>query len=248
MIPTLSVKSNVARLARDLRIEREDLPKRVASALTWTAIAVRDKLKDEMRRVFDRPTPFTLRSFYVKSARANDLTARVWLKEPSLLRPEHYLEPQIFGGARPLKPFERRLRAIGVLTPGWYAVPGQAARLDRFGNMNRGQLVQILSQLKAIGLEGQGYDAQPTSSARSLRNLKRAGQVFVGRPGNRRLPPGVYKRTPGGVQPLLIFVKGVRYQERLDFFGVSERIARREFPLQLAKAAAQAAARKSLNQ
>ena len=247
MLPTLSVKSNVAGLAARIGVEAKDIPKRTATALTWTAKEVRDGLRAEMKRVFERPNPYTLSSLYLKPATARDLTALVWFKDKHILSKQHYLEPQIFGGARVLKPFEERLRRIGLLTPGWYAVPGRAARFDAYGNMSRGQLVQILSQLRAIGLAGQGSDAQPTNSPRSRRNLKRAGQYFVGRPGNGRLPPGVYLRRKDTVLPVLIFVKGVLYQKRFDFYGVAERISQREFPLQFAKAAAQAAARKALN-
>lgn len=245
MIPTLSVKSNVGQLARRIGVERQDIPKRTATALTRTASEVRKGLQDEMRRVFDRPTRFTLNSLFLKGARANDLTAVVWLKQRNSLGGPHYLEPQIFGGKRPLKPFERRLRAIVVLLPGWYVVPGERAKLDSSGNMSRGQLVQILSQLRAIGLAGQGSDAQPTGSKRSRRNVKRAGVFFAGRP-NKASPLGVWQRVGNGARPVLIFVRGVRYQSRFKFYEVSERISRRQFPLQFERAARESAARKSL--
>jgi hypothetical protein len=247
MIPTLSVKSNIAQLARDLRIEREDLPKRVATALTRTAIEVRKGLRDEMQRVFDRPTPYTLNSFFVKPATAADLTAIVWLKERNVLGGPHYLEPQIFGGARTLKPFEQRLQRIGALPAGMFVVPGEGAKLDRYGNMNRGQLVQILSQLRAF--TEAGYDAHPTKSRRSQRNVAKAGRFFVGRPGGGRLPLGVWQRIGKGahnLKPVLIFVRGPRYSARFKFYEVSERIAKREFPLQFERAAREAAMRRAL--
>lgn len=251
ILPSFSVKSNVAQLAQSLRIEREDLPKRVATALTWTALEVRKSLREEMQRVFDRPTPFTLNAFFVKPATMADLTAVVWLKNRTVedwmnVKP-HYLEPQVFGGARPLKPFEARLQRAGILPAGMFAVPGEGARLDQYGNMSRGQIVQILSQLRTF--TESGFDAHPTGSARSRRNVAKAGQFFVGRPGGGKLPLGVWQRAGRGarqLKPVLIFVRAPRYSERLKFYELAERTAQREFPIQFERAAREAAARRTL--
>ena len=244
MLPVLRVKSNVRDLALRLGVEARDIPKRTATALTRTALEVRKDLRAEMLRVFDRPTPFTLNSLFVKPATMQDLSAVVWLKERSLFGGQHYLEPQIFGGARPIKPFEERLRRIGALPDGMFAVPGEGARLDRYGNMSRGQLVQILSQLRAF--TEAGFDAHPTASRRSKRNIRKAGTFFVGRPGGGKLPLGIWQRIAGQLKPVLIFVRGPRYQGRFKFYEVAERVARREFPLQFERAAAEAAARRAL--
>jgi hypothetical protein len=263
MFPTLSVKSNVAELARNLQLERQDIPKRTATALTRTALEIRKGLKSEMERVFDRPTRHALNAFFVQPATASAaggsgfvsaagsggnrvqaqyLKAVVWLKAQSVLSDYHYLEPQIYGGARRLKPFEERLRRAGLLPEGMAVVPGERAQLDRYGNVSRGQLVRILSQLRTF-TEG-GYDAHPTRSKRSRRNRRRAGEYFVGRPGNGAGPLGVWQRVGKGARPVLIFVRQPHYSARLKFFDVAERIAAREFPIQFARAAAEAAARR----
>ncbi len=244
MLPVLSVKSNVAQLAKSLQIERADIPKRVATALTRTAVEVRKGLQAEMRRVFDRPTRFTLNSLFVKGANARDLTAVVWLKRRDVFGGPHYLEPQIFGGTRPLKPFEKRLQRAGLLPPGMYAVPGEGARLDSYGNMSRGQIVQILSQLRTF--TEAGFDPHPTASRRSKHNMAKAGRFFVGRPGGGKLPPGVWQRLPSKIVPVLIFVRAPRYAQRFRFYEVAERIGRQQFPLQFERAAREAAARRAL--
>lgn len=244
MVPRLSVKSNVAQLARNLGVEREALPRRIATALTRTAQEVRKGLQAEMPRVFDRPTKFTLNAFFMRGANARDLTAVVWLKGTDVFGSPHYLEPQIFGGGRPLKPFEKRLQRARILPVGMYAVPGEGARLDSYGNMSRGQLVQILSQLRTF--TESGFDAHPTQSRRSRRNVKRAGQIFAGRPGGGRAPLGVWQKTGKGLKPLLIFVRAPTYRPRLDFYGISERIGRMQFPMQFERAAREAAARRAL--
>lgn len=45
--------------------------------------------------------------------------------------------------------------------------------------------------------------------------------------------PGVYLRKQGGkggLKPVLVFVRAVRYRRRLDWFGIAERTIRAELP------------------
>ena len=244
MIPRLSVKSNVRQLAASLGIERQDLPKRIATALTRTAVEARKELREEMKRVFDRPKPFTLNSVYYEIATAISLTSAVGLKELDIFGRPHYLEPQIFGGVRPLKPFEVRLQRAGLLPAGMYTVPGQGVKLDSYGNISRGQIVQILSQLRTF--TEAGFDPHPTQSRRSKANVKRAGRFFVGRPGGGRLPLGVWQRVGLKLQPVLIFVRSPKYAQRFKFHETAERVGRTQFPLQFERAAREASARRAI--
>jgi hypothetical protein len=50
-------------------------------ALTRTAKDIKEEQPREMERVFDRPTPFTLRSVYMQGATKAEPWARVWLKD-----------------------------------------------------------------------------------------------------------------------------------------------------------------------
>jgi hypothetical protein len=227
----ISLEHNIAGvIARLNDIERRHVPFATALALTRTAQEVRKAEVEEMKRVFDRPTPFTLNSLYLKAATKADLTAKIWLKDISG-RAEHYLIPEIFGGARRLKGFERLLMRKGLLPPGWMAVPGAAAKLDAYGNISGGQMIQILSALKALG--EQGYAANRTKASAKRRRGKQA-ELFVGRPGGGRLPNGVWQRFRfahgSAIKPILIFIRGPRYQQRFDFFGVGKRVTAVIFP------------------
>ena len=65
----------------------QDLPRQLrfaaVLAITRTAKRVADAEVDEMRDVFDRPTPFTLRSVFVKGARPETPFAEVGIKNDS---------------------------------------------------------------------------------------------------------------------------------------------------------------------
>ncbi len=49
-----------------------------------------------------------------------------------------------------------------------FVVPAEGARLDQYGNMSRGQMIQILSGLGALEYRA-GFKGNATQSARSWR-------------------------------------------------------------------------------
>ena len=71
-------------------------------------------------------------------------------------------------GPRVDKASERNLRARGILPAGMFVVPAEGARLDQYGNMSRGQMIQILSGLGALEYRA-GFKGNATQSARSWR-------------------------------------------------------------------------------
>ena len=225
---TLSMQSNIAAATAEVRGTREQIALATAKALTFTAERVRDAEKQEMQRVFDRPTAFTLNSLYLRGATPFRLEAKVWFKD--LRFRQHYLVPQIHGGDRPLTRFEQYLQKAGKLPVGMMAVPGAAARLDGFGNMSRGQIVQVLSALQA--LPEAGYLANKSRRKGARRN-RVTDLIFVGRP-HPGWPAGVWQRQGlARLKPILIFVRAPRYTQRFDFYGLANKIADREFPAML---------------
>ena len=202
-----------------------------AKALTFTAEAVRQAERAEMRRVFDRPTPYTINSLFLKGATPQNLEARVWFK--TLGAKSHYLSPQVDGGARLPKAFEMHLRSAGILPQGMFAVPGGRAQLDAYGNFKSSELVKLLSALRA--LPQQGYLAnRSAASARRRAKQKRPRALvnyFVGAP-KRGGPMGVWERVgQAGLRPILIFVRAPRYRKRFDFYGIAQRVAGEVFPV-----------------
>jgi hypothetical protein len=221
----LSMQSNIAAATADVRGTREQIALATAKALTFTAERVQTAEKQEMQRVFDRPTQFTINSLYLRGATPFRLEAKVWFRD--LRYKAHYLIPQIAGGDRNLKRFEKFLQSAGKLPVGMYAVPGAGARLDQYGNMSRGQIVQVLSALRA--LPEAGYLANKTRRTGARRN-RVTDLLFVGRP-HPGWPMGVWQRQGlMRLKPILIFVRAPRYSKRFDFYGVANSVADREFP------------------
>lgn len=68
-------------LADLTELEQRQIPYATATALTRAAQGLMDRLRDEMRVVFDRPTPYTLNSLRMVPARKDRLEARVWFKD-----------------------------------------------------------------------------------------------------------------------------------------------------------------------
>lgn len=232
----INVKPTLGNVIARLEHLKADIPKAAAKALTETARAIERAEQAEMRRVFDRPKEFTLRSLFVKPATARNLTATVGLKNfaGKGTAAARYLYAQIHGGSRSLKRFERALQHAGVLPNGMYAVPGAAARLDAYGNISQGQIIQILSQLRAQRVAG--YSSNMTAATK-VRAIRRAGgQFFVGRPGGGSLPLGVWQRRGFLVAPVLIFVKAPQYQQRFRFYEVAQRTVDRVFHQEFEKA------------
>lgn len=247
---TVTINVDSTRALR--KIARLDATVRAAAvqALNWTAADAQVEVQNEMRKVFDRPTPYTIRGVGVWRAKAGDLVARVGLKDGAGkgTPASRFLAPQVYGGERGMKRFEKALERIGALPSGWRVVPAQGAQMDAYGNMSRGQIVQILAALQAFGEQGYKANMDAKGRARLARGSKRSyGRVYFVSHGrgwrhgtgswkhgrNQHLPAGVWMRQSGGLgtalRPVLIFVKSTTYRPRLSFHKVVTDYARREF-------------------
>lgn len=221
-----------------------------ATALSRTAVYVRNGLTRQLPAVFSRPTPYTLNSIFAKPAKADNLTAHVDVKDDRAVTkggtaPTDYLLPQVQGGARRMKRLEVALNAIGALPSGWRIVPGQGARLDAYGNVERGQVVQVLSQLRIQLVAGSSrnmsFDARKMISAQR----RAGGRFFVLQPGKTKAAPGIYQRELFGrtITPVLIFVQRASYPKRWDFYGSARRMSADQLPVEFNRAISDSLAR-----
>lgn len=234
----------------------------MATALTRTAVQVRDAVQAEMPRVLDRPTPYTTRQLRYVPARADRLAAAVGFNVvnvtdergatiafrdlgPGETPAGKYLTPQIEGGTRRLKRLEVALRAVGALPDGSLAVPGQGANLDAYGNVSRGQVVQVLSQLRLQLLSGSSRNASFNARKQITAQRKAGGRFFVVGPGEGKLQPGIYQREFIGrnITPVFIFVRSASYKRRFDFDGLSRRVADATLPQEIDRALAESLSR-----
>lgn len=221
-----------------------DLAKRqhvyaLARALTKTGVRVKGAEVELMKESFDRPTPYTLKSLFLKPATKKTLAAHVWVKDDSYTGTgtpaSRYVLPHIVGGKRSVKRFEKNLQYAGYLPPGWVTVPGQGARLDQYGNVSRGQIIQILSQLRIRLLAG--YDRDMARGRKGIAAQRRAGGRFFVIPPGGSTQPGVYQREFMGrnITPVMIFAQQsqTHYRQSLPFETVANRTVNRHFAAEL---------------
>lgn len=158
-------------------------------ALDFTAVRIADEVRTQMLRRFDRPTQYTLNSLKVTKTRNHNMMASVWFKDPDRMG-QHYLVPQVDGGKRKLKGFERGLG-------GHEYIPGVGAKIDSHGNVSPGQIKQIMSVLGRAETSA-GFSANLTASS-AKRNKKSRDYVVISKGNRGRLAPGVYQRYQTGV-------------------------------------------------
>ncbi|MFJ9531244.1 hypothetical protein [Herbaspirillum sp. NPDC101396] len=182
---------------------RDQAPFVMASGLTSMARAVVQVETDTMQRVFDRPTPFTMRAVGMTPASKQSLQAQVFIKDAQA----KYLEAQVDGGARHLKTFEERM----TITAGQLvAIPGDQAPRNAYGNVGKAQLLKIIREGNTSG------DAR---------------RYFYGRPRGSDLPAAIYARVNNNKQivPLLVFASKAVYQKRFKFGEVAELTVRAQW-------------------
>lgn len=234
----LSVKTNLSNVTRLLDSQQKQVSFATAVALTRVAKAAQTDIEDEMGAKFDRPTPFTRKSTFIKPATKAKLEAMVYIKDQAVGKnPKslaEILRQEFTGGGRIRKRLELWLQRAGYISSEEYVAPGEGARIDQYGNMSRGQIQQVLSQLKA----GPDPTSYANKGTRSKASQKKAGGMFWSRGG--RLPRGVWMRSGAGVKPILIVIGSPRYKQLIDMPKIVRRGIDRRFDAEFDKAFQQA--------
>jgi hypothetical protein len=217
----LDVRVDIEAARQKLRYyQRDAIPKATVRALNDTAFQVRKIIQTEMTQVFDRPTRWTLNAPWTEKASLARWQSSVGLQGKAVKSTDAYayLGPHIHGGARPAKRSERLLRERGILPAGLFAVPGAGARIDSYGNMSRGQMQEILANVRAH------FD--PHQRTRQGAKTKYFHAIIRG-------TNGIWMRKGFGVLPVLLFVRAPVYQRRFLFYKIAELAAARIFPKEL---------------
>ena len=245
---SFDVRGDVSQIVEHLTwTSKRHVPYATARALTKSAQFAGQKLGEEIGRVFDRPTSYTLRATYVRPATKSNLTAEVKIKDEAVksLPPIAWLGAEIYGGSRALKASEKLLQRAGKMPTGMVMVPTRSAPLDAYGNVSRGQMQRILSDVRA--------QRDPVTNRQKGKGRRKGAALpqayFSSWPGTERtkhLQPGIWLRTSafGGsaVRPVFLFVSRARYRVRLQFERVVDGAARMRFPIEFAIAMREALA------
>ena len=208
-----------------------------AKAVNDTAFQVRRAMKEEMAKVFDRPTPYILNSSYVQMATPDKLSARIAPenKRDSVgVDPQKILQAQEFGGPRRDKRSELAFRRAGILMPGWQiAIPSTPypGSSDGRGNLRGPFVAQLISYFAASA--EQGYSANMTDKRKraihrgTKKTTGRRYFVSYGRLRGQHLAAGIWAASGTGgvdVRPVAMFVRAGRYTPRLSMQRVADQV------------------------
>ena len=237
----INVDINEAIKKLDL-FRKEQLPYALSVAINETAVEAKEAIKNEMSRVFDNPTDWTLNSLYVKKGNKRNPAATVWVKNKTSSGPApvNWLIPETEGGKRKYKRMEKALQSIGALPTGMMVYPTKFADLDAKGNVKAGQVTQILAYLKAFG--SGGYKSNMDAKGRKRMTSRTGYAYFVGKPKGKIA--GIWKRvnqaSDSMIQPIFYFIPSPTYRPRLDFYGVANKTFSSRFQANFNKAMKQA--------
>ena len=227
------------------------VPFAASLAINNAAKVAKKDLQGEMRRVFDRPVPFTTNSIYIKYSRKDDLYARVGLKEfqGKGNAAADYLLPQIQGGPAYATRFQKSLREFGYLGNNEYARPTQSdfLRINKYGNVTPGQYTQILYGLQAFR-DSSAFAYRKNAKKKRAPGISAIRTSEAGIYRSRSLFPGIYleskKARENKESALFWFGKTPNLPGKYNFRKIgSESITKnwdKEFGSALAKAIATA--------
>jgi hypothetical protein len=170
---------------------KNQMPFALATGLNDVAFEIRSVEIELIKTTFDRPKPQTARNVFVKKATKATPRALVLFDQIYNKGIDEYMEANIDGGPRKMKPSERRL--------GRFYVPSAGAKMDAYGNMQGGQITQILSHLGRFG-EVAGYNMNQTLASKLRRSGSKKGtEYFMVTTKTGGLAPGIYQRVQSGV-------------------------------------------------
>lgn len=200
-----------------------------SQALTVVGKKVQSAERENMQKVLDKPTPFTLNSVAVKGATKQSLTATVYVKDIAA----SYLLPFEVGG-------NHKLIGSGKT---WLNPKDKALLLNQFGNLPKTKLTALKDRPDMfVGTvktkDGQQIDGlwqRPTQKGAVLRNKK--GRVF--RKGANTIPDGDKR---GHLKLLMRFGDAIPVKQKLDYGAMAKRVVQRELTKAFEEAMAKAIA------
>jgi len=239
----ITITSNIAEVRKSFaEFSDRRFQSALATGLTRTAVAIGKTWTARLTEL-DRPTALTRRAVQVIRAEntAVQLSATIKLRDQASgaggTAPVQWLAPLEMGGDRGAKRFEQALQSRGSMPRGWKTVPGPAAKLDGYGNVSRGQIVQVLAQLG--GNFSEGYERVISANASKRRaRIAKLGRVYVAIPPRNmaRLAPGIYERNGRNLRAVFFFVEKTNYDTGLELRKSAKEQARERIALEIHRA------------
>lgn len=223
------------------KLSQTGIREAASKALNDTAFKGRKAVQDTIKSVFDRPTPYILKSVQVKMSTPDSLVAEI---TPTYMGgkgvdPQKILAAEAFGGSRRDKRSEKALRAAGILPAGYQsAIPADPfpGSDDGRGNLRGPFLAQLISYLQAFSEVGSKANmTKKRKDKLANRGVSQRGYKVIngfvyfvaygrlrGGPG-AHLAPGIWAKSGihgSSVRPVLMFVRAPSYAARLSMDDV----------------------------
>lgn len=219
----VNIKADIKEATRQLtKIQKKQIPYATSRALNETANRTAKYMKQYARRVFHKPTRYTIAGIRWRKTNKKDLTSYVYLNDwPDKGTPQSkYLHPQIHGGGRALKASELAFRRAGILPPGKYLAPSPRY-MNSAGNIKPGLMQLIMSQMHAFKEVGYSANETATSLVRNKRLRKNRYFLIKGY--------GIFVRQGDRVEPVLHFIRSPRYKAIFPFHEKASKHASKLF-------------------
>ena len=201
--------------------EKTHVPAAAMKAVNATANIAREAVYDEMRKVFDRPTPYTMRSVWINKAVKERLSAEVYIFNEWVGKgtsPIKFLWPEVEGGRRNQKPFETLLSNAGIIGKNQFLMPWKAP-LNQYGNVTPGTIQKVLSGLQA-GRDATQDSPLPGDGYKGTRaNRKVAKRYFTTKDFGNVVIWEINESTKKRV-PLFVSTNRATYKRRLRFVEI----------------------------
>lgn len=210
----LQIRADIApALAAFRSLRLNEIPTAARNAVNDTARDVIRAEEQEIRRVFDRPTPLIQRAFFLKTKAVKQERpfAVVALKDAPRIGEAiaRAIEPHVPGlpAQRKMKPFESALSRS-------FWVPSRTAPLDRYGNVGKATISRMIREVETYGETVSPSDkfaylvvegVEGIWDIRKFRSRQHGALVMVR-----------VRRTP-------------TYRKRFDYVGAAQREAQRVF-------------------
>jgi len=246
----ISVKTNVDEFRRQIGAFADQIPFATARAINEVATAAQKAVTAELPNIFDKPTPFTMRSIKVQQrASKTGLTAIVGLQPLQA----QYLLLEELGGVR--------TAAMNTRNPGAALLEPQTLAPNIYGNIPTGALPRLFRQNDAtVAARLSNAAARSGMSRGDKRRARLFGAPQIGSGGlsfKSRAVHGIYRGVvhirggdpqahghPGGffrlskfkLYPLLTFAAQASYSPRFGFHTRVGDVVKQVFPEALERA------------
>lgn len=204
-------QSYIVQMKKLLDMAQKQIAFAASVAINRTAMDARNEVYDQMPSIFDKPTPFIMRSLYVNKSRVASKSKGTEAKLEAEIGFRHYqsniLNPMVDATQRGQKPYEKLLARIGVLKSNEYTIPSDAEPKSLEGNVFASRITQMLSSLQAH------RDVGVTSN--STRKRGQHGKFFVlNINGKKQI---WFRHDAQSAYPMLFVASRARYKRIFNF-------------------------------